>query len=149
MFCLIFNENLLLLNYLSHFCHLLPLFRNFRFQKWTVFWTQDLCRRPLWFVCLVYSLPSNIFYPILFWVLLSFYRPPEDRSKLALNLLSWKMIYLNIIGLFLTSFCRFWCTTFIFLSLRCIFDRRRIKYRISPFWIGIACVFHPYLLVLS
>ena len=56
------------------------------------------------------------------------------------------MIYLNIIGLFLSSF---WCTTFIFLSLRCIFDGRRIKYRISPFWIGIACVFHPYFLVFS
>ena len=83
---------------------------------------------------------------ILYWVLLSFYRTPEDRTKLALNLHSWKMIYLNIIGLFLSCF---WCTTFIFLSLRCIFDGRRIKYRISPFWIGIACVFHPYFLVFS
>ena len=105
-----------------------------------------LCRRPPLFVCIVYSLPSNIFYPILYWVLLSFYRPPEDRTKLALNLHSWKMIYLNIIGLFLSCF---WCTTFIFLSLRCVFDGRRIKYRISPFWIGIACVFHTYFLVFS
>ena len=39
-----------------------------------------------WFVCLVYSLPSNIFY----WVLFSFYRTPEDRTKLPLNLRSWK-----------------------------------------------------------
>ena len=31
-----------------------------------------------WFVCLMYSLPSNIFY----WVLFSFYRTPEDRTKL-------------------------------------------------------------------
>ena len=105
---------------------------------------QFVCRRPPLFVCL-FSVFASLEY-ILSDFILSFYRPPEDRTKLALNVHSWKMIYLNIIGLFLSSF---WCTTFIFLSLRCIFDGRRIKYRISPFWIGIACVFHPYFLVFS
>ena len=65
------------------------------------------------FVCLVYLLPWNIF----FWVLFSFYRTPKDRTKLVLNLHSWKTIYLKIIAMFLSSF---WCTTFIFLSLRWI-----------------------------
>ena len=60
----------------------------------------------------MYSLPSDIFY----WVLFSFYRTPEDRTKLSLNLPSWKPIYLKLIALFLSSF---WWTTFIFLSLRC------------------------------
>ena len=91
------------------------------------------------FVCLVYSLLSNIFY----WVLLSFYRTPEDRTKLALNLHHWKMIYLNIIGLFLSCF---WCTTFIFLSLRCI---RRAAKKMSDFfflnWYDMC--FHPHFLV--
>ena len=50
------------------------------------------------------------------------------RTKLALNLHSWKMIYLNIIGLFLSSFL---CTTFIFLSLRCV---RRAAKKISDFF---------------
>ena len=75
------------------------------------FFTFNL-RRPPWFVCLVYLLPSNIFY----WVLFSFYGTPGDRPNLALNLHSWKTIYLNIIALFLSSF---WCTTFIVLLLRC------------------------------
>ena len=69
-------------------------------------------RQPPWFVCLVYSLPSNIFY----WVLFTFYGTPGDRAKLVLNSHSWKTIYLKIIALFLSSF---WCTTFLFLSLRC------------------------------
>ena len=64
-------------------------------------------RRPPWFVCLVHSLPSNIFC----WV-----GTPGDRAELVLNLHSWKTIYLKIIALFLSSF---WCTTFLFLSLRC------------------------------
>ena len=64
-------------------------------------------------ICLfIYSLPSNIFY----WVLFSFYGTLRDRTKLVINLHSWKMIYLKIIALFLSSF---WCTTFLFLSLRC------------------------------
>ena len=46
---------------------------------------------------------------------------------MALNLHSWKLIYLNIIDLFLSSF---WCTTFIFLS-RCI---RRAAKKISDFF---------------
>ena len=46
----------------------------------------------------------------------SFYRPCKDRTKLTLNLDSWKTIYMKIIALFLSFF--FWCTTFIFLSLR-------------------------------
>ena len=45
---------------------------------------------------------SSIFH----WVLFSFYRTPEEGTKLALNLHSWKMIYLKIISLFLSPF---WC----------------------------------------
>ena len=80
------------------------------------FCTLDFCtfnlRRPPWFVCLVHLLTSNIFH----WLLFSFYGTPGDRTKLALNLQSWKTIYLKTIALFLSSF---WCTTFIFFSLRC------------------------------
>ena len=57
-------------------------------------------RRPPWFVCLVYSLSSNIFY----WVLFSLHGTPGDRTKLVLNLHSWKTIYVKIIALFLSSF---------------------------------------------
>ena len=45
-----------------------------------------------------------------------FYGTPGDSTKLVLNLHSWKTIYLKIFALFLSSF---WCTTFLFLSLRC------------------------------
>ena len=69
-------------------------------------------RRPPWFVCLLYLLTSNVFH----WVLFSFYGTPGDRTKLALNLHRWKAIYLKTIALFLSAF---WCTTFIFFSLRC------------------------------
>ena len=94
-------------------CHVsfiwLPSFESFS-ARWI--WIPVHLRRPPWFVCLVYSLPSNIFH----WVLFSFYGTPGDRAKLVLNLNSWKTIYLKIIALFLSSFC---CTTFLFLSLRC------------------------------
>ena len=95
----------------------LPLFGNFTFKSEQYFGKPNFCifnlwQRP-WFVCLVYSLLWNIFY----WVLFSFYRPFEERTRWVLNLHSWKPIYLKIIGLILLSF---WCTTFIFLSLRCI-----------------------------
>ena len=103
-FCLI-----LLLNLQSRFFFGLPSFESFS-ARWI--WIPVHLRRPPWFVCLVYSLPSNIFY----WVLFSFYGTPGDRAKLVLNLHSWKTIYLKIIALFLRSF---WCTTLIFLSLRC------------------------------
>ena len=112
-------------------------------QLYAYLWTPDFCifnlRRPPWFVCLVYSLLSNIFY----WVLLSFYRTPEDRTKLALNLHRWKMIYLNIIGLFLSCF---WSTTFIFFSLRCI---RRAAKKMSDFFFlnWYYMCFHPHFLV--
>ena len=76
------------------------------FKSEQYFGTLDSCifnsRRPPWFLCLVYSLPSNIFYQVLF----SFYRTFEDRNKWALNLHSWKTIYLKMIGLFLSSS---WC----------------------------------------
>ena len=87
----------------------LPSFESFS-ARWI--WISVHLRRPPWQELLVNSLPSNIFY----WVLFSFYGTPGDRTKLALNLHSWKTIYLKIIALFLSSF---WCTTFIFLSLRC------------------------------
>ena len=86
------------------------------FNSEQYFCTLDFCtfnwRRPLWFVCLVYSLTSNIFH----WVLFSSYGTPGDRTKLALNLHSWKTIYLKTIALLLSSF---WCATFIFFSPRC------------------------------
>ena len=118
-FCLFLNENLWLLNFLSvtflAFGRLYLGILDFKSEQ--CFWVLDFCifnlRGPLWFVCLAYTLPSNISYRVLF----SFYRTPEDRTKLAVNLHSWKRIYLKIIGLLLLSF---WYTTFIFLLLRCI-----------------------------
>ena len=95
----------------------LPLFGNFRFKSEQNFGKPNFCifnlRRPPWFVYLVYLLPWNIFYCVVF----SFYRPFEERTRWAPNLHSWKPMYLKIIGLFLLSF---WYTTFIFLSPRCI-----------------------------
>ena len=97
----------------------LPLFGNFRFKSEQNFGKLNFCifslRRLPWFVYLVYSLPWNIF-----CVVFSFYRPFEERTRWALNLHSWKPIYLKslkIIGLFLLSF---WYTSFIFLSPHCI-----------------------------
>ena len=87
----------------------LPSFESFS-ARWI--WISVHLRRPQWFVCLVYWLPSNIFY----WVLFSFYGTPGNRAKLVINLHSWKTIYLKVIALFLSSF---WCTTFFFLSLPC------------------------------
>ena len=118
-FCLFLNENLWLLNFLLvtflAFGRLYLGILDFKSEQ--CFWVLDFCifnlPGPLWFVCLAYTLPSNISYRVLF----SFYRTPEDRTKLALNLHSWKRIYLKIIGLLLLSF---WYTTFIFLLLRCI-----------------------------
>ena len=87
----------------------LPSFESFS-ARWI--WISVHLRRPPWQELLVNSLPSNIFY----WVLFSFYGTTGDRAKLALDLHSWKTIYLKIIALCLSSF---WCTTFLFLSLRC------------------------------
>ena len=96
-------------------CHLsfiwLPSFESFS-ARWIWISVHFNLRRPPWFVCLYIRLPSNIFY----WVLFSFYGTPGDRTKLVINLHSWKTIYLKIIALFLSSF---WCTTFLFLSLGC------------------------------
>ena len=89
----------------------LPSFESFS-ARWIWISESVHLRRPPWLVCLVYSLPSNIFY----WVLFSLYGTTGDRAKLVLNLHSWKPIYLKIIALFLSSFS---CTTFLFLSLRC------------------------------
>ena len=81
-------------------------------------------------LCLVTPLPSNIFC----WV-----GTPGDRAKLVLNLHSWKTIYLKIIALFLSSF---WCTTFLFLSLRCNISSGGEKIiRFLLFWIRFTCVF--------
>ena len=70
------------------------------FESEQYFCPLDFCifnlRRPAWFVCLVYSLRSNIFFRVLF----SYYRTPEKRTKWALNYDSWNTIYLKIIGLF-------------------------------------------------
>ena len=64
-------------------------------------------------VCLFSVFTSRKY--IYFLILFSFCRPPLDRTKLALNLDCWKTIYFKIVALFLSFF---WCTTFIFLSLR-------------------------------
>ena len=80
-----------------------------------------------WFVCLLYSLPSNIFY----WVLFSFYRTPEDRTKLPLKSHSWKKtIYLKLIAL-----CRLFEVQLLSFS-RCavLFCQATKNYPISSFW---------------
>ena len=117
------------------------------FKSEQYFVTLNFCifnlRRLPWFVCLVYSLPWNIFY----WVLFSFYRTFEERTRWALNLHSWKTIYLKIIGLFLSCF---WCTTFIFLWPHCIISSGGEKIIwISSFKLVFTCVFHLYGLVFS
>ena len=123
----------------------LPLFGNFRFKSEQNFGTPNFCifnlRRPTWFVYLVYSLPWNIFYCVLF----SFYRPFEEGTRWALNLHSKKPFYLKIIGLFLLSF---WCTNF-HLSFAALyyFVGRRKKYLISSFKSVFTRVFHLYGLV--
>ena len=102
--CLILNKNLLLLSFLSRFFHLVAFI--WEFEQYIC--SLDFCtfnlRRPPWFVCLL-----SIFASLK-------YGTPGDRTKLALNLHSWKTIYFKMIALFLSSL---WCTTFIFLSLRC------------------------------
>ena len=55
----------------------------------------------------------------IFLILFSFYRPPKDRTKLALNLDSWKTIYLKIIALFLSFF--FMYNFHLSLAARCCF----------------------------
>ena len=97
-----------------------PLFGSLRFWKWSVF---SHARR--WISAyLIYCGPVVCFFsvfrfPQIYFIesCSGFYRTLEDRTKLALNLPSWKPIYLKLIALFLSSF---WWTTFIFLSLRCI-----------------------------
>ena len=102
-------------------CHVsfiwVPLFGNIRFKSeqnicMLDFWIFNIRRpRGLFIWCIRFSQID------IFSTLFSFYRPSKDRTKLALNLDSWKTIYLKIIALFL-SFCT--CTTFIFFSLRSI-----------------------------
>ena len=107
----------------------LPSFESFS-ARWIWISVHLIYGDPPWFVCLVHSLPSNIFC----WV-----GTPGDRAKLVLNLHSWKTIYLKIIVLFLSSF---WCTTFLFLSLRCNISSGGEKIiRFLLFWIRFTCVF--------
>ena len=141
------NENLLLLNFLSRFFHLVAFVWEFMFKSEQYFCTVDFCifnlRRPVWFVCLVYLLRSNI----IFWVLSSYYRTHEKRTKWALDWHSWNTIYLKIIGLFSSSF---WCTTFIFLALCCIICHMAKK--LSDFFFlnwFLHCVFRLHCLVFS
>ena len=110
----------------------LPLFGNLRFQKWTVhiylhagFLHIQFMATP-WFVCLVYSLLSNIYFLILF----SFYRPPKDRTKLALNLDSWKTICLKIIA-FLNWF--YVCFPLLFSGVICYSKRMEILWHSVSF----------------
>ena len=82
------NENLLLLNFLSRFFFFfdylhLKISSFISEQYFTVdFYTFNLRLRLALFLCLVFSLPSNILYCVLF----SFYGAPGDRTKLALDL---------------------------------------------------------------
>ena len=104
------------------------------FKSEECFWVLDFCefnlRGLLWFACLAYTLPSNISYRVLF----SFYRTFEERTKWALNLHSWKTIYLKIIALFLSSF---WCTTFLFLSLRSSGGEKNIRFLLFEFVLNV------------
>ena len=114
---------------------------------------QNICMLDLWIFNLrwprglfIWSIRFSQIY--IFSTLFSFYRPPKDRTKLALNLDSWKTIFLKIIALFLSfSFLR---KTFNFLSLRGIVSSGGEKhFSISSFWIGFRCVFRLYFLVFS
>ena len=62
------NETLLLLYYLSHFLHLVPCIWEFQVLKINFICTLDFCMfnlpQPSWFVCLLYSLRSNIFFGV-------------------------------------------------------------------------------------
>ena len=83
----------------------------------------------------------------IYWVLFSFYRTPEDRTKLALNLHSWKNDLSQTNCLVLLYF---WCTTFFFLSLCYIIssgDEKIIRFLL--FWIGFMCASRLYFLVFS
>ena len=91
-------------------CHVssiwLPLFGNIRFKKWTqyyfVCWISGYLIHGDPMVCL-FSVFASLKY-IFFSILFSFCRPPKDRTKLALNLDSWKTIYLKVTALFLSLF---------------------------------------------
>ena len=85
---------------------------------------------------------SQIYY--FYQVLFSLYGTPEDIHvpNMALNLHSWKTIYLKIIALFLWSF---WCVTFIFLLLHCIIlSGGKKNYPISS-WIGLIYLFFAFI----
>ena len=79
--------------------------------------------------------------------LFSFYRPPKDRTKLALNLDSWKTIYLKFIALFLSVF--FMYNFHLSLAVQYCFIGRWKHFSISSFWIVFRCVFRLYFLVFS
>ena len=82
-----------------------------------------------WFVCLLYSLPSNIFY----WVLFSFYRTPEDRTRLPLNLHSWKNDLSQTNCLVFVVFLMY--NFHLSLAALYYFVGRRKNYPISSFWL--------------
>ena len=84
-------------------------FGNFRFQKWPVFLHAGFLH--VYFTATLMVCLFSVF-ASLKYILFRFNRTPEERTKWALNLDSWKAVNLKIIGLFSSSF---WCTTFIFL----------------------------------
>ena len=111
--------------------------------KWSVF-LQDfrifIYGGPV--VCLFsYSLPSNMFY----WVFFSFYRTPEDRPRLALNLHRWKndLSWTNclVCHLFYVQLSSSRCTVLLCWG--------RKSYPIPSFWIGFMCASRLYFLVFS
>ena len=102
-------------------------------------------RRPRgWFVCLVYSLPSNIFY----WVLFSFYRTPEDRTKMPLNLHSWKNDLSQTNRLVFVVFLMY--NFHLSLAARHLIFRRATKKLSDLFFLnGFTCASHLYFMVFS
>ena len=112
-------------------CHVsfiwLPSFESFS-ARWI--WISVHLRRPQGFVCLVYWLPSSIFY----WVLFSFYGTPGNRAKLVLNLHSSK----RFISKSLPCFCRLFdvqLSSFFRCAVIQYFVGRRKNYPISSVWI--------------
>ena len=81
----------------------------------------------------IYSLPSNIFY----WVLFSFCRIPEDRTKLPLNLHSWKNDLSQTNCLVFVVFLPY--NFHLSLAALYYFVGRRKNFPISSFWL-VLCV---------
>ena len=83
----------------------------------------------------------------IFSTLFSFYRPSKNRTKLALNLDSWKTIYLKIIALFFVVLYMY--NFHLSLAAQHCFVGQWKHFSISSFWIGFTWVFRLYFPVFS